>query len=227
MTDVVFIYVRADEELVKQLADELARRGVTSSERPLRLGDNLSHSVQDGLTKARYVILVLSRGFFSRPWPRGELDQLARIDREYQGETKLLPIWHGITQQDLSFYSPSLAEKVGVLSSSGLAAVVADITEVVQPGNLSVSMETQPARPGGERVGSTSTDLVRLISVLNDSFSTEELYDLCFRLNVDFENLAGGTKSAKTRELVLYLQRRGQLNSLVSLARSLRPNANW
>ena len=53
--------------------------------------------------------------------------------------------------------------------------------------------------------------LIKLPEILASRFSDGELRDLCFDLGVDYESLAGEGKSAKARELIAYLQRRGRL----------------
>ncbi len=46
------------------------------------------------------------------------------------------------------------------------------------------------------------------------AYNLDELMQLCFDLDVDYENLPGQTKSAKTRELVQYMGRNGRLDVL-------------
>lgn len=70
--------------------------------------------------------------------------------------------------------------------------------------------------------GGQEPDVRQLQRQIADQFNLEELQDLCFTLEVDFENLGGTGKSAKARELVLYMQRRGQLDRLVEAIQELR-----
>ena len=60
-----------------------------------------------------------------------------------------------------------------------------------------------------------------------DTFNQAELQEVCFELGVAFENLAGDAYATKVQELVTYLQRRGQLASLVNYGRKHRPHADW
>lgn len=69
--------------------------------------------------------------------------------------------------------------------------------------------------------------LTRLRQLLVQHFDLEELQTLCFDVQVDFEELAGGTKSAKVRELVAYLQRENRLDALLGAAASARPSVQW
>ncbi|MFN2107592.1 MAG: hypothetical protein ACK2UJ_22130 [Candidatus Promineifilaceae bacterium] len=57
---------------------------------------------------------------------------------------------------------------------------------------------------------------------LVDEFNIEELQDLCFAMGIDYEELGGAGKSAKARELVLYMQRRGRLGELNEAIRAKR-----
>ena len=44
-----------------------------------------------------------------------------------------------------------------------------------------------------------------------------------FELDLDFDALGGSGKKAKVRELILYLDRRGQLPALIDLIQEYRP----
>ncbi len=58
-------------------------------------------------------------------------------------------------------------------------------------------------------------------------FNLSELIDLCFNLGINHENLQGQTLSDKSRELVLYCNRRNFLTRLVDQCCMLRPNVAW
>jgi formylglycine-generating enzyme len=61
-----------------------------------------------------------------------------------------------------------------------------------------------------------------LLQFLVRHYSLDGLKTLCFNLFVDYDNLAGDTKNAKARELILHLQRNGRLDDLRGvLAREL------
>ena len=65
--------------------------------------------------------------------------------------------------------------------------------------------------------------------LLDRLYSGEELRTLCFALGVDYDDLETTTlsASAKARELVLYLDRRGRLTELVERCQIERPDADW
>jgi hypothetical protein len=69
--------------------------------------------------------------------------------------------------------------------------------------------------------------LSRLRQGITDAFSLEELRTLCSDLGVDYDNLGGEGKEAKARELVSFLNRRGELSLLVEYCLSKRPAYPW
>lgn len=79
-----------------------------------------------------------------------------------------------------------------------------------------------PPKPVGGPV-----NLVRLHELLAQHFSLEELRTLCFRLNLDIADLPGEGKSAKARELVTYMERRGRTAELIAAAKRERDHVNW
>lgn len=70
-------------------------------------------------------------------------------------------------------------------------------------------------------------NFVQLSDQITDYFNAEELADLCFRLGVQHENLAGGTNAAKARELTDYCRRHGRVGDLITACRKLRPHVLW
>ena len=75
---------------------------------------------------------MLSKSFFDKQWPQYELDGLA--EREMRGRDKvILPIWHGVGHEDVLAYSPALAGKKAVKSSSGVDNIVTEIISVIHP----------------------------------------------------------------------------------------------
>lgn len=74
---------------------------------------------------------------------------------------------------------------------------------------------------------SASIDRVGLLDVLDTRFSTDELKDVCFRLNVTYDDLEGATLRDKARALIQYLERRDALATLLRLGLQIRPDIRW
>ena len=98
-----------------------------------------------------------------------------------------------------------------------------DIKASLQSGT---SPDAAPTAPKKE-TPTTSLSPSELRQKLIVSFNDSELRDLCFDLGVDYESVEGGTRDAKARELITYLQRRDRLTELIDLCRERRPNVSW
>jgi TIR domain len=120
---------------VRPLAEALQGFGlrIWFDELSLRVGDSLRRSIDKGLSRARYGIVVLSPSFFAKEWPQRELDGL--VAREVAGQKVILPIWHNIDFPEVCQYSPTLADRVAARSQDGLQRVVQDMLAVLKPGN--------------------------------------------------------------------------------------------
>lgn len=121
-------------DLVRPLAHRLREHhlSIWYDEFTLRAGDSLRRSIDLGLAKSRYGIVVLSPHFFRKQWPQWELDGL--VTRQMSGSRNvLIPIWHEIEREGVAAYSPSLADRVAIRSGDGLDHVVEEILKVLRP----------------------------------------------------------------------------------------------
>lgn len=118
---------------VRPLAEALQVAGVSVwyDEFELQLGDRLSERIDHGLATSRFGVVVLSKSFFSKPWPKEELAGLRSRARAAPA-TVILPVWHGVTEADVRDASPPLADLLAVSSSEGIDSVVEAIVKVVR-----------------------------------------------------------------------------------------------
>ena len=120
--DIFISHASEDKEtFVRPLAIALQNIGVSVwyDEFSLCLGDSLSRSIDKGIATSRFGLVVVSSAFLKKPWPEYELRGL--VAREIEEDRVILPIWHGITRQEILTFSPSLADKVA-LNTNNLAA---------------------------------------------------------------------------------------------------------
>src|SRR5277367_4797776 len=77
------------DRFVRPLAHALTSLGarIWYDESTLKLGDSLSQSIDNGLARSRFGIVVLSRAFMSKPWPRHELQGL--VTRQLIGRSRI------------------------------------------------------------------------------------------------------------------------------------------
>jgi hypothetical protein len=125
-------------EIARPLADALKARKVRVwfDEGTLTLGDSLRQSMDRGLARSRFGIVILSPNFFAKHWPQQELNGLAT--RERAGKKVILPVWHTIGREDVTRESPILADRLAVSTAKGLEEVVRAVLAVIWNGESPV-----------------------------------------------------------------------------------------
>jgi len=97
-----------------------------------KLGDSLRRKIDAGIAKSRFGLVVLSTSFFAKGWPQYELDGL--VTMSVSGKQVLLPIWHGVSKDEVMSQSPTLAGKVALRTSDySIAEIAEEIASVVHP----------------------------------------------------------------------------------------------
>lgn len=131
--DVFISHASEDKDsIVRPLANALKEKGIRVwyDEFELKIGDSLRRKIDQGLSKSRFGIVVISRFFINKGWTNYELDGL--MTKAISGQQVLLPIWHNITKQEVIDYSPSLADKVARNTSQETAEEIAkEIAEMI------------------------------------------------------------------------------------------------
>ena len=120
------------EDLVRPLAAALQHAGLSVwyDELTLRVGDRLRRSIDDGLTRSRFGVVVISPNFLQNEWPQTELDGL--FTREIDGRKVILPVFHNITAHEVRLRLPMLADRLALLSANGLDKLVEDLIQAVR-----------------------------------------------------------------------------------------------
>lgn len=131
--DVFISYASEDrDDVVAPLADALRAGGLSVwyDDFELGIGDSLRQKIDTGIASSRFAIVVLSRAFFDKGWTNYELDGL--VTKVVGGDQVLLPIWHGLTKDEVVGFSPSLADKIARNTTTQTVEEIADeIIEVV------------------------------------------------------------------------------------------------
>jgi hypothetical protein len=130
----VFISHASEDKaaIAEPLADALTGIGyqVWYDKYTLKLGDSLRREIDKGLAASRFGIVILSPSFFAKEWPQRELDGLVALETG-DGQKRILPVWHEVTFEDVSNFSPTLADRLGVSTSRGLDFVVTQIVQAL------------------------------------------------------------------------------------------------
>jgi len=131
----VFISHAAEdkEEVVRPLAEALQAGGLSLcyDEFDLSNGNSFRNTIDKGIAKSRFGIIVISKAFFRKGWPQYELDELVTCTTA--GEQQLLPIWHNVTKDEVISHSPSLADTVARNTSTYTVEEIAkEVIELIQ-----------------------------------------------------------------------------------------------
>lgn len=131
--DVFVSHASEDKDtIVRPLVEALKNKGVKVwyDDFELKLGDSLRRKIDQGLSKSRFGLVVISKSFISKGWTNYELDGL--MTKAISGQQVLLPIWHNITKQEVIDYSPSLADRVARNTSQQTVEEIAEeIAELI------------------------------------------------------------------------------------------------
>ena len=96
-------------------------------------GDKLLDGLNKGVSESRYGIIIFSKQFFQKEWPRDEL--AAFLSREKQKKTtNIIPILHGVAISDIVIEQPLLADRVALSMEMGLDEVVGGVLRVLGRG---------------------------------------------------------------------------------------------
>jgi len=132
--DIFISHASEDKDAIaRPLYNALVERGISVwfDEAVIQIGDSLRRKIDEGLSKCRYGVVILSPHFLSKEWPQRELDGLVARETA-SGEKAILPIWHELDRGALLRYSPSLANRVAGLSKDGVSELVEKILQVLE-----------------------------------------------------------------------------------------------
>jgi hypothetical protein len=130
--DVFLSHASEDKErYVRPFAEELTKRGVTYwlDEAEIKWGDRITQRINEGLGKARYVIVFLSHSFLGKNWPESELG--AALNKEAaDGTIVVLPLILGDPSAVLDRY-PLLRDKVYLKWAEPLSSIVDQLEALI------------------------------------------------------------------------------------------------
>ncbi|UCC99665.1 MAG: toll/interleukin-1 receptor domain-containing protein [Phycisphaerales bacterium] len=127
---------------VRPLSEHLRRERyqIWYDEFELKVGDSLTEKIDYGLSNSRAGIVVLSNHFFQKKWPRRELAGMSA--KQVHQNTKLIPIWHGVTVDEVITSSPPLADIKALDSTQGLDKITEEVKKVILPSQRDLWADT-------------------------------------------------------------------------------------
>lgn len=128
---------RDKEHIARPLAIELKNIAcpVWFDEFSLKLGSSLRESIERGIKECKKCVLVLTPNFLTNEgWTKREFNSI--FTREMiEKERLVLPVWAGVTAQEVYQYSPSLADTFASDWNEGVASVARKIKAAISVRN--------------------------------------------------------------------------------------------
>lgn len=122
------------DDFVRPLANELSDKGVEVwyDEFELEIGDSIRQSIDKGLSRSSFGIVVLSDHFFQKKWTQYELNALMAM--EMNSHKVILPVWYDISEQMILNHSPALADKLALRTNeyNNVKEISQELYEVMQ-----------------------------------------------------------------------------------------------
>ena len=113
---------------VRELAEALSRCfSVWFDEYSLPPGASIFQSISAGLAACDFGVVVLSKSFFAKKWTQAELGGL--FAREDATLRRIIPVWKGVSVEEVRNFSPILADRRAANASDGVPAVVSFISQ--------------------------------------------------------------------------------------------------
>lgn len=131
----VFISFASPERdtVAAPVARALKRRGysVWYDSNSLAAGASLRSGLDDGLRTCDFGLVILSESYFEASWANDELSGL--LAREKATDRRLIiPIWHNVTQKQVSEFSPIVADRVALSTSRGMRPLINGIVQALK-----------------------------------------------------------------------------------------------
>lgn len=117
--DAFISHASEDKDYVEPLVESLQAAGIRVwyDRVILEWGDDLRTKIDHGLANCRYGIVIFSKFFLAgKKWTDHEFNGLFALEKH--GTKLILPIWHGITRDELLSFSPAFASRLAKDSST-------------------------------------------------------------------------------------------------------------
>jgi len=131
--DVFISHASEDKEgFVRPLFEALTNAGIRVwlDESRIGWGEGIGGAIDRGMAQSNYGIVVLSSDFLRKPWPQRELEGLVQI-QVAERRIVILPIYHGVTSDEVRSHSLTLAAAKALDSSIGIQRIVSEVNLLI------------------------------------------------------------------------------------------------
>ncbi|RZK21233.1 MAG: TIR domain-containing protein, partial [Flavobacterium sp.] len=212
---------------VRPIAIKLAEYGVKIwyDELSLRPGVSLSRSIEQGLGKSSFGIVILSEAFFKKKWTEFELRALNSFEVDKPGI--IIPVWYKIGLEQVRNFSPYLSDKLAITYSEGsIDDIVVEILEVIRPDifeKLLRKKAWEASKEIGEEVAAQVIEIVHLRNKVAKKLGYENHYQMSLKQEeIDFDYLFKTLDQLKTLTDEPFRREKGILDA--SLAQRFNVN---
>jgi hypothetical protein len=126
-------YASEDRQMVKMLVEALAaqRIEVWWDRGQITLGDRLTRKIDEGLSRSRYGLFIVSPSFVAKRWPETELRALSNRAIS-SGRKVILPVLVDMDHDEFAGTYPLLADIVSTTFSGNMTALVDEIIRAME-----------------------------------------------------------------------------------------------
>lgn len=130
--DVFISHATEDKQIATPLVGKLKEfdLNVWYDKDVLRWGDSLMESINNGLKKSIFGIVIFSKTFFKKRWTMTELKALVALANA-TGEKKILPLLYEISHKELTDQYPILSDIVARSWDEGLENLASEVKELI------------------------------------------------------------------------------------------------
>ncbi|WP_313630115.1 TIR domain-containing protein [Enterococcus devriesei] len=113
--DIFISYASEDSEYVDKLEKSFknANFSVWIDKSNIGWGQSIRQSIDNGLAKSKFELIVLSSKYIQKHWTGYELDGILNKESS-TGRQMVLPLWHNVTKDEIDKKSPSLSNRLAL-----------------------------------------------------------------------------------------------------------------
>lgn len=129
------------DDFAREFAEKLKSHcQVWYDEYSIPFGGSIFGSISAGLRDCDFGVVIFSEVFFTKKWTQDELAGL--VAREGAGLHRIIPIWKGVTVEQVKAFSPIFVDRRGIDAGKGIDNAIACVVEAIGTINSSVGFTT-------------------------------------------------------------------------------------
>ncbi|MDT2673339.1 TIR domain-containing protein [Enterococcus malodoratus] len=113
--DIFISYASEDSDYIDKLEASLKKEGfsIWRDKSNIGWGQSIRQSIDNGLLKSKFGLIVISSKYIEKYWTGYELDGILNKESS-TGRQMVLPLWHNVTKDEIDKKSPSLSNRLAL-----------------------------------------------------------------------------------------------------------------